>query len=903
MRAHVFGMISLAACMTLVIPLAQADVTVPVSNQAGDLAALGNEQLIVAVLYRKQQPLSDGMFAYAINGEMALPLEQFAFMVEFAIQEQAGGRKASGWFISENRRFSLDLDAGKVVSDGKTYSLNASQVKLADGQLYVPTSLLAKWFPLRIQDSLRALEVTISPLEATAIDERLNRQNRQFGKTYRAFASNPEQQTPYSAISIPAVSANISVGYHSVNDQPLYNNYSLRAEGDLAYMHSKLTLFGNEQELTDARFSLSRRNSRGGLLGKLDATEIELGDISTRSAPLVSGSVGGRGVHISRKPANYVGDLEKVTLEDIVEPGYDVELYRNNILINALRAASSGRYSFKNIELFGGQNELRLEFYGPQGQRRTKTERYFIGAGQLKKGELNYDIAASQRGKTTLGVSSDDKTYADDALAASIRVGYGVTSRLSINAGVAQSPLASSDETLYYGFAGVHTMLKGVYANLDTAFDDKGGSAYSLNATTRVGNNNFSARYQHYLNNFKSNTTAVEDSGKQVVRHGSVSADTYTSDWIKGASFNVGLQASQTQYDDGDNLSELDLRASAQVKYLAVTTNLQHDKFSQTGNKTTQGDIQANLNLFNTQFHAKANFDISPDRRLKSHNFGISRALRADYKASMDYYREHETDTRTLSVSLNKEYKFASVGLIAAQHDESGKPTDNSLFLTFGFNSFTDSARGKTDFASKTAIRSAARITTFIDDNLDGMLNPSERTLPDVNVRGFSRAMAKTDSNGQALLYKSARGDWIDISLDAGSMPEPNLKPANNGVAVLPRGGKLAEIHMPVIRTADVEGVVSLSKNGGEPIPLGNIEIQAVQTNPSTRKQTVVATAMTAMDGFYSLAGTPMGQTRLRIEPAQVKRLAIAGNTQVDVLLGVGDKGLTQQDFLLTRGQ
>ncbi|NCC03321.1 MAG: hypothetical protein EOM37_04650 [Proteobacteria bacterium] len=49
-------------------------------------------------------------------------------------------------------------------------------------------------------------------------------------------------------------------------------------------------------------------------------------------------------------------------------PGYEVELYRNDVLLAFQYTNAAGRYAFSNIPVLFGDNDFRVLVYGPQGQ-------------------------------------------------------------------------------------------------------------------------------------------------------------------------------------------------------------------------------------------------------------------------------------------------------------------------------------------------------------------------------------------------------------------------------------------------------------------------------------------------------------------------------------------------------
>lgn len=891
---------------TSLAPLASAlgneqsttDATTEESIIPQDFASESNEELIVAVLYRKQEPLSDGMLAYAIGGDIALPLEQLMFLVEFPIKVSPDAQSASGWFIRENRLFSLDLNKGIVTSNGKQFPISQSQVRIEDGELYVPTKLLSEWFPLTIKSNLRALDVTIIPKESTAIDERIERKQRAFGSVYQVYAKNPEHHTPYKALTIPSVSASFGVGFNNSQDVGNTGDAAIRAYGDLAYMAAELALIANQDEITDARLTLSRRNPRGGLLGYLDATEVELGDISGSSLPLISGNTSGRGARIARQPAGYVGNQETVTIDGILETNYSVELYRNNILINANQSGTGTRYEFKDLELLAGQNEFRLEFYGPQGQRRTEIKRFYMGANLLKKGEINYDVSLSQPGKTLFDVGLNTSEH--EELSVSARLDYGVSRNLTISGGLASTPIASGQKVLNYGFVGASTQFSGIYGNFDLATDEKGGTAWSVQASTQLSKVSLSAKYVQYHNGFISNKTLNSD-GRQISSSVNLSATSNPMRVGKNLYFNVGIRASQNTFTDQEWSRQFNLDVSSQFKNLMVANSLDYNQYSGSSEDSLTGQMRLNSRVGKLQLRLNGNYTLEPENKLQQFEAGVTYPLAKGFSASADFKEDYEADSKSISASLSKQFRFATVGLSATRTMRADEKDDTTFYLTTSFSTFTDPKSRKTQFRNSLGASGASRVTTFFDENRDGIYNPGETTIPDINIGGYSNTRGKTDAAGEALITTSFFGDWTDLKIDSASLPTADLMPGNAGVSVLNRPGVVTNVHLPLIRTGGVEGHITLSRADKSSTPLSNIEIQALQKHPLTGELNVVATSYSAYDGFYSIADIPLGSTQLRINPEQLGRLAVKNQPTHTISLDKDNNFIENQNFRLNR--
>ena len=95
---------------------------------------------------------------------------------------------------------------------------------------------------------------------------------------------------------------------------------------------------------------------------------------------------------------------EQIDLRGILPSGYEVELYRNDILVGSIARAANDQYEFLEVPVDYGLNVFRLVFYGPQGQRREEVRRITVGDGRLAKGQFEYDASVVQRGENLLGV-------------------------------------------------------------------------------------------------------------------------------------------------------------------------------------------------------------------------------------------------------------------------------------------------------------------------------------------------------------------------------------------------------------------------------------------------------------------------------------------------------------------
>jgi outer membrane usher protein FimD/PapC len=283
---------------------------------------------------------------------------------------------------------------------------------------------------------------------------------------------------------------------------------------------------------------------------------------------------------------------------------------------------------------------------------------------------------------------------------------------------------------------------------------------------------------------------------------------------------------------------------------------------------------------------------------------GISKTFSDAYSSSIQYSEDLLNNTSGITVNISKSFKPVSLSLsVSQQSNQAKKEDDTSVFLTVSLNSFTDSKTLKTQFLNQeNSYNSGVRAKVFVDKNNNGLFDSGEMPVVGANVLGFGRKKVSTNQQGEALLLgSSSSSSWQDVSVDTESLSEPSWRAGSSGFAILPRGGRIAELDFPVISTADIEGTVTLVNKEGKSRLLGSITIQAVRTDALSGKQKVIAEIDSSYDGFYSLSGVPLGNISLRIDPEQVSRLAITKGNMKQLQLDENTQLLSEQNFVLSR--
>jgi hypothetical protein len=96
--------------------------------------------------------------------------------------------------------------------------------------------------------------------------------------------------------------------------------------------------------------------------------QVTLGKILTNpSSSVYNGIIGAQ---VSNTPTIYRRSFGTYNLSDRTEPGWTVELYVNDVLVNFTKADASGFFTFE-VPMVYGNSIVKLRFYGPWGEERT----------------------------------------------------------------------------------------------------------------------------------------------------------------------------------------------------------------------------------------------------------------------------------------------------------------------------------------------------------------------------------------------------------------------------------------------------------------------------------------------------------------------------------------------------
>ncbi|MGB9082214.1 MAG: hypothetical protein WCD00_13025, partial [Desulfuromonadaceae bacterium] len=299
MRRLVF-LIALCVLTVMAVPAAVGANPAPTSA--------GTPNLLIFQLLLDRSILADSLTVYEAGTDLLLPLGELTRLLTLGITVDPSARVASGFILSEERVFRLDLATRTVTLAGGSETFDPAQVRWLDDDIYVASRLLQRWLPINLRTDLSALIMDVVPREKLPLQYRLERERAARGVRRRGGAYQdpgyPRAAPDYRLLSVPSIDQTLGLDYQRGHTPSNNWAYSAFLTGDLLGMEGSLYLStGKNTDKLDYRLTLSRNDPDAELLGPLHARSLILGNIGVPALNnVLRGSGSGNGILLSNRP-------------------------------------------------------------------------------------------------------------------------------------------------------------------------------------------------------------------------------------------------------------------------------------------------------------------------------------------------------------------------------------------------------------------------------------------------------------------------------------------------------------------------------------------------------------------------------------------------------------------------
>lgn len=860
------------------------------------------------------------MYGYKQGSGMRFGLNEFATILEFNIKPNDDFTQFDGWYIKEENTFSLSLNnleltqevssdvsldsAEALPMDDDTNNITTSvDVSLIDQRfelpqehyqtdfddLYIDLDHLGRWFGIDVEYDFIDLKIYLYPTTKLPIQTRIARRKKV------AFSSSDKesqfslQDNEYQLLSPQAVDLSINARRSENNNT---QNYSIVGARDFAYMRGELYASGsNNKVLQQARVKFSRGTLAKPMFNGV-ITEFSLGDISPIRQS--NSSIGGltRGISFSNQTTTDQ-NINVTSFKGNIQQGWDVELYRNGILIDSIFDVQDGRYDFDDVQLYFGTNEFELVFYGPQGEIRKEKIEKLVDAASLDIGGT-YSFSLNDLDNTMLNIS-ESNSNAGYLAAGSYQ--NRLTDTISYRASLSNQFGGAQD--VQSGFLSLNGQLFNKLLWNTTYSED------SLNRTQLSGNLRSEFAGQTFLLGVNRNVSNVNNAITD--RPQSVSSHNYQIDvsgnipqQLLGTFPNINYKSSFRRQQTSLGASNIDFLQSFSSRLFDTSVNV---AFNYNTFNTTEGESDDSSSLsLNLQrsigeafVNLQTNFDVST-QQLNNISSQISYSFTDNLKSR--FRLSHNPGDNLNTYFMNVYWKHDDFYLTSEYSYSDIAGWQLGLGLRFGLGFVNDSHDFIVDRSSMTSSGTVVA-NVFLDNNFNGVFDSGDFVLSDVEVNAVqARRKVKSDTRGVALLNRLPNNKITDITVNRKSLPDPYMIVSQPPFAVRSRSGYIEEVNLPVVFTSEIDGVITLVNEYGNLQQVSYAPIQLVDADGE-----VLATVTSEFDGYYLIMDVKPGQYQVRIAPDYVASNNLVNSKPLNIVMSHSGELSSGNDFTLFQRQ
>ena len=775
----------------------------------------------------------------AIRDEVLyLPVTNLFDFLKIRNTPSPGLESITGFFINPEAAYTIDRSANRIVYQGKTFNLEPGDLIRTESNLYLKSSYYGQIFGLECIFNFRNLSVTVnSKLELPFIREMRQEEMRRnltrlkgevkadtnIGRTYPLFKFG---MADWSAIATEEINGkaetrlNLSLGAMIAGGEATTSIY-----------YNSTDPFTERQQQYLWRYV----NNNFKPLRQVMAGKISTQAISSIFSPVV-------GVQFTNTPTTFRRSFGSYILSDMTEPGWIVELFINNVLVDYVKADASGFFTFE-VPLVYGNSMVKLKFFGPWGEERTREQNINIPFNFLPPKTMEYTVSA--------GIVED--TLMSRFSRAS--VSYGVTRSLTVGGGVEYLSSLPSNQLMPY----INTSLR-LTNNLLLTGEYTYGVRAKGTLTYRLPSNlQFDLNYTWYDKDQK--------------------AIFYNYREERRATMSIPMKIGKLSTYQRLTIYQLVFPGT---KYLTGEWMFSGSLFGVNTNLSTYGLFLDNADPYlysNLSFAFKlpagfilmpqAQFAYSPGEFLSA-KVRLEKHLLDHAYLNMSYEQNFRNDLKIAELGFRYDFSFAQTGLSVRQ---SNKTTS---FVQYARGSLINDRETKylgTDNRTNVG-RGGISIIAYLDLNSNGNRDTGEPKAYGLNLRANSGRIEKSDRDTTIRILGLEPYTNCFIELDPNSFDNIawRLTKQTMSVAVDPNILKLIEI--PVIISGEVKGMVTLVRDG-EVRGLGRMIVEFYTSN----NKPIVKT-LTEQDGYFSFFGLAPGNYFVSIDTSQLGKLGMTSEPE-----------------------
>jgi hypothetical protein len=771
----------------------------------------------------------------------------------------------SGFFINREATYLINYPANKIRFQDRIYTVIKGDLIRTESNLYLKSDYLGRIFGLECNFNFRSLTVTInSKLELPVIKEmRLEEMRRNMARLKGEIKADTNLGRTHPFFRLGMADWTIT-GTEVINGKSNATG-SLALGGMVAGGETTISLYHNSMY---DHFSEKQQQYLWRYVDN-DFTplrQVAVGKINSQALATLYNPV--IGVQFTNTPTTFRRSFGSYKLSDRTDPGWTVELYVNNVLVDYMKADASGFFTF-DVPLVYGNSAVKLKFYGPWGEERTREQNIVIPYNFLPVKTMEYSASA--------GIVEDSLM----SRFSRTTINYGLTRSLTIGGGYEYLSSVTSGSFMPF-INGSLRITNNILVAGDFAYGVRAKGAFSYRLPSNI---QLDLNYTWY----KKGQTAIDYLYREE-RKASLSLPIRLGKILTFQRLSVyQIVLPGSYYTTGEWLFSGSL--------FGVNTNLTtYGIFI----GATQPNIYSNLSL---AFRLPARFTLMPQIQYGyTQNALLSARLRLEKMAGshgflyLQYERNLINNINLAEVGIRYDFSFAQVGFTTMQSNT------RTALVQYARGSLI--ADTKTEYLkadnSMNVGKGGITVIAYLDINANGGRDPGEPRVNTVNLHANGGRIVKNESDTTIRILGLEPYTSCFIELDADGFENISWRLPVKTLSVVVDPDILKVVKIPISVQGEASGNIEM-KEGGVTKGAGRIIVNFFNYSGKLAGRT-----LTEDNGSYNYLGLAPGEYNVLADSAQMRKLemhTVPGFRKFSVKASKDGDYVTGLDFIIMKNK